>query len=1192
MSTLVWVAVPASLSSPATARIRVLVVPQLGGVSLAEFGLQDWPALLAGATFELQVKSDDGVHEVDRAPDYQPVADSDAWHAFFDGDAGRIEAWTPKQVAAPHVSPTYSDARAVVTAYRECTSILTDPPADGEDAVRQRIDRWSSPLSPPVQVEDPLPPLPPPTDFHRTVATLREHPAVMEALGLVFELTVPVGDLNVGTGPRFLRVRGSDLPVDIASPWTKYDLDPGEKAFWPAPADVTSGIRRGLLDLEDVGLLDFAEDTTPRWALSTLDVDGAVRALGTEVRALDGDSERPAALPDLRTGGLMLIRPDRQSDFTARAEVAANRLGAALGDAELTAEDLVLGYRVDIRTEDNDWLSLSERRATYTVVAADGRTIPLGEPDRLEEGHIAPYAAVKTPDGRLQADEVVIRWTGWGLAAPPVDLLSAGSEAQADPQNAPPYDFRWSFGPPIDRLPDGRTVGRLPRLRFANSYQMRVRIADLTGGGPGLTDPGGTDGATDTVVYTRNDPIRPPRLSRDGTGGGPGGGPDGGEFAAGAAIDKMVIRSDRNTSVAAFVAAHPQYPAVERRGIHPPTAGFALTEQHMEFDPDPDDPEDSRPEFTERTWKLALRALRAEAAGDPVGALLDPATSGVSAHIRPAPGGLAESIIDRTAWRPRPLPKSKHVELSEHPARTPPVTLKWDGDQRLDIKLARGKEAVLELSSTVRNDFLDHFALTTWLERPIDAPGIPHPPLEKWRAIVRNGLHPLLSPVQRIHLVHAVRRPLVDPMWQLPTTAVVREQHDTNVVLKPTFETLGLDTDSTGRLEVSATWNEVVGDGSQEQRVVDCLFGTAIDRGEPPEPQIRHEFGDTKHRKVAYTLKAISRFRAYFDRDDPAEAFQSTLPQPVVIVPSSAQPPDLTLLSTTPSFRWQSGTTADRIERSRSSRRLRIELAGPWFETGEGERLAVLVADEAGTPTTPVTRIGRDPVFASPPLPLFPAKSWFAGFSEPPLAPASPSTLPPHVGPGVWLVPYAVVREGDCWYADIEITPPQPAPSYSPFVRLALARLQPHSLPKLSLSSVVISDPVRLLPDRSLTVERTGPNLRVSLLGPGPNPANNLEVALEEAHVPAGVAPGAIDLVDVTDPPAADIPAWRRLSSAPRGRADTPVTLRLPVGTAPLRLRVREVEEMDGPASTAPAELRERTVFVDTVPLPSAWRPN
>ncbi|WP_328665315.1 hypothetical protein OG905_00280 [Streptomyces sp. NBC_00322] len=1164
MSTLVWVAVPAGLSSPSTARIRVMVVPRLGAGSLADLGLQDWPALLADASFELQVKFDDGIREADRAPVYDPVADSDAWHAFFDGGAGVIDEWTPKQQAAPQVRPTYSDARAVVTSYRECTSILSVPAPHGEAAaaVRQRIERWKAPLSPSVQVEEPLPPLPQAIDFHRAVATLREHPTVLQAIGLVFELSAGVDDLDVGTGPRFLRIRGTDLPVDVTSPWTKYDL--AEDAFWPAPADGSSGIHRGVLDLTGVGLLDWAGATTPRWALSTLDVDGAVRALRTEARALDGSGERRPALPDLRTGGLMLIRPDRQSDFTARAGIAAGRLGAALGNAEFTAEDLVLGYRVDIRVgDDPDWRSLCERQAAYAVKAPDGRTITLGDSTRLEEGHVKPYAAVKTPDGRLHADEVVARWDGWSLTVPLVNLLGGTPGAEPNPAQAPPYEFRWSFASPD---------GRLPRLRFATRYQMRARIADLTGGGPGLDDPQGTADATDTVIYTRNDPIQPPRLSHDGT------------FSTGAAIDQMVIRSDLDLTAAQFHTANPQYPAVERRTLHPPTVSFALAEQHGVFDPK--DPEDSRPEFTERTWKWALRALRAEGAGDPVGALPDPATSGISAHIPAAPGGLAAPITERTDWPSWPSADPKRVELSEQLTANPPIRLDWDG-ARLDIRLAKAEEAVLELSSTVRDGFLDHFAVKAWLDQPVDSPGIPRPPIDQWQATVQNGRHPLLSPVRRIHLVHAVRRPLAEPVWQLPPGAVTRAEHATNAVLRPVFSPTGLNTDSTGRLEISASWREWSNDGDHQQSV-DHLHGETIARGDPPALTVRHEFGDSKHRKVTYTLNAISRFRAYFDVADPDKAFRLSRTQAPVTIPSSARPPGLALLSTTPSFRWQSQATATRIERSRSSHRLRVELASPWYETGEGERLAVLVADEAGAPAVPVTRLARDPVFASAPLPPLAAKSWFAGFSEPP-------TTSPDMGPSVWLVPYAVTREGDRWYADIEITPPPTAPSYAPFVRLALARFQPNSLPKLALSPVVVTDPVRLLPDRRLIIERTGPDLRLSLLGTNPNPPNRLEATLEEAHGPAGVLPSAIDLVDLTTPPAADVPAWRPLPShtLTSNQPEIPSTLRMPSGTAPLRLRVREVERLDTPiASASPAELRDRTVFVDAALLPADWRPN
>ncbi|MEU2267486.1 hypothetical protein ABZ568_13930 [Streptomyces olindensis] len=1163
MSTFVWAAVPAGLTGgpePA-ARIRVLVVPRLSEGSLGDFGLQDWPALLADATFDLEVRTEEGVHEADHDVRYDPVADSDAWHAFFDGDAARTDEWTPTQQPAPHVGTTYTDARAVVMSYRECTSILTREPVDGADAVRRRIERWNTPLAPTSESEPPLPPLPPALDFHRTVATLREHPAVLEALGLVFELRADRADLAIGTGPRFLRIRGRDLPIDISSPWTKYDLT--GTGFWPAPANSSSGIRNGLLDLAGVGLLDWAEGTTPPWALSLIDVDGAVRALRTEARALDADSGRRPTLPDLRTAGLMLIRPDRQSDFTARAAVAAGRLGAGLHGAELTAEDLVLGYRVDIRTgDDEQWHPLCLRRASYTVEGADGRLITLGDPALPEEGHIKPYAAVQTPDGRLHADEVVVRWDGWSLAVPFVNLLGPSPQPEPDPATTPPYVFRGDFSP-VD--------GTLPRLRFVVRYAMRVRVADVTGGGPGLDEPTGPTAATDTVKYARSDPIRPPSLSHDGT------------FGAGAALDRLVVRSDLGMNAAQFSAAHPQYPPVERRTLRRPTVSFAIAEQHGVFDPRQGNPDDAGPAFTERTWKLALRALRADAADDPDGALPDPATSGVNAYVAAAPGGLNEPVTDRSAWDDWPSADPKRITLSEQPAPTPPIALSWvNGD--LDLKLAKAEEAVLELSSTVTDGLLDHFSVKQWLDRPVSASDVPLPASE-WEVTVLNGRHPVLCPVRRIHLVHAVRRPLTEPRWQ-SRPPVTRGEGETFAVLRPVFPPSGLNTDSTGRLEISAAWREWTNDGDRDDGVAH-VYGQTVARGDPPAPVIRHEFGDTKHRKVTYTLKAISRFRAYFDEDDPDDAFQLSRPQDTVTIPSSARPPDLMLLSTTPSFRWETQAAASRIERVRASRRLRVELAGPWYATGEGERVAVLCAAPGATPGVPVTRVGRDPLFASEPLPPLAAKEWFTGFSEPPDTSAD-------LGASVLLVPYAVTRDGDRWYADIEITPPAAAASYAPFVRLALARFQRDSVPRMSLSPVAVADPVRLLPDRRLVVERIGPDLRVSLLGTGPRPPNQLEAVLEEAHGPAGTVPGATDLVDLGSPATAAVPTWRPLSvRATSDSPETPSVLRMPSGTAPLRLRVRERERIPAlpPSSSEPAELQDRTLFVDVVPLPAGWRP-
>ena len=55
------------------------------------------------------------------------------------------------------------------------------------------------------------------------------------------------------------------------------------------------------------------------------------------------------------------------------------------------------------------------------------------------------------------------------------------------------------------------------------------------------------------------------------------------------------------------------------------------------------------------------------------------------------------------------------------------------------------------------------------------------------------------------------------------------------------------------------------------------------------------------------------------------------------------------------------------------------------------------------------------------------------------------------------------------WYADIEI---EMGESYFPFVRLALARFQPHSLDGAHLSRVVMSDFMQVAPDRTAELAR------------------------------------------------------------------------------------------------------------------------
>jgi hypothetical protein len=90
---------------------------------------------------------------------------------------------------------------------------------------------------------------------------------------------------------------------------------------------------------------------------------------------------------------------------------------------------------------------------------------------------------------------------------------------------------------------------------------------------------------------------------------------------------------------------------------------------------------------------------------------------------------------------------------------------------------------------------------------------------------------------------------------------------------------------------------------------------------------------------------------------EPDALFQWIEPQPdPVNILSTARPPRPDIRAVVPSFQWQRTVTATRVESVRSSR-LRAEAAAPWYETGEGERLAVVIAST--DPAVPVTRLGR-----------------------------------------------------------------------------------------------------------------------------------------------------------------------------------------------------------------------------------------
>lgn len=190
----------------------------------------------------------------------------------------------------------------------------------------------------------------------------------------------------------------------------------------------------------------------------------------------------------------------------------------------------------------------------------------------------------------------------------------------------------------------------------------------------------------------------------------------------------------------------------------------------------------------------------------------------------------------------------------------------------------------------------------------------------------------------------------------------------------------------------------------------------------------------------------------------------------LVSVPSSARPPAPIVNYLIPAFGWEKAANTS----SRIGNMLRVYLGRPWFESGVGELLGVVVAQPGSalpaTLTPFVSGYGRDPVADSGPVST-------ASVTDFGLAVATGTSLvlqeaaalglkkTPTVDVAGHRVSWDAARQ--LWFADIQV---RPGASYFPFVKLALVRYQPGSLAGLELSRVVQADFIQVATDRTVTL--------------------------------------------------------------------------------------------------------------------------
>ena len=989
-------------------------------------------------------------------------------------------------------------------------------------------------------------------DVHEVLTALSRYPVVMRLLGLVVDLEVAPPDVLGSTTvqvlpswtPNSIGVETVLVPGAAGSPRlaTRCFIGTSPAKFHALPR--TSGAE---LATDGSGMLPF--DDTERYEVIQIDHDGAAirsynfaEQLIRHTKTATDDTADGYSLPALSSLGFAVARVGRGEVTTAAfVDGAAKNQAVLTGTADviLDAEDVTRGYAIDVwDSASGRWRSLGERIGTYAFANPDK---PITLSGIADEGWISTSAARPVDDGAddplPRLPETLFQWYGWSLAAnrPGKSIDLDGTVRQIDNQAGP----QWPFAANFEAAP-----GSLPRLRFGTAYRLRARAVDLAGNRVSRAD-AGAEHATPEAVYGRFDPIISPEVVPQAP------------LTEGESAQRLVIRSNFNSPMLAASGRH----------TFPPKAAEPMVEAHGVFD--------KSTGVIDTSGYGTIQALDGGTI-DKIGKPDPNAPGGFYVGGTSATTPYLPDLLSRGAVL-RGLPGASdpvrvsfgYTEGVKWPGANPFLlrliegsgTPTWDkGKRLLTVKLPKADVATARISSYLlsADGDVDRLGLLRWLEEAsVDADT-----LEEFRELAADGRHWMVTPWRELTFVHAVRQPLLRPRYGSLTPA--RELGRTFVTLSDAG--LEVSRKSTVTLDVVARWTEMLDPLSEpgpltangNARPFQVQVPLAADAADETKLAIsgRHEFGDTKYRRISYSAIATSRFGEYFaqrlrgitltsgpllvhqpvtddgdnlggmvegsetvtasDRtrtyqrgvDYTVDYLAGTLtptPQsplagqtvdvgfiappitrkaasPVVLdIANAARPDAPKVLYAIPTFGWSGSVNRDatRFESRRAGMGLRVYLDRPWFSSGDGERLGVVIWSGSGAPSDAqkafVSDWALDPLYLSAATAAGPTVEAFTLADATRTSGLSLAELP-GVG-SLHVAGHAVAYDNErrLWYADLVV---DAGKSYFPFVRLALARYQPVSVADAHLSRVVRADFVQLAPDRAVTVTRAKSNSR------------------------------------------------------------------------------------------------------------------
>jgi hypothetical protein len=829
----------------------------------------------------------------------------------------------------------------------------------------------------------------PPIDFHGYVAALGDYPQLLRQLGLAVDVVLDDPGLPVHGK---VRVLFPDPPADWfqapqVAPWTHYEYE--LPWFLPQPRDDRRLFSHGQLNFH-----------TERLWVHQIDIDGSVlKALNaatslvtqrSQVTSTDGPSMTAdeGSLPALRGAGFTVVRDERAESVVGQFDqmVKSEQQVAGSNPAELFAEDVTRGYFIDVDKDGRGFASLCQRVGRYAIRQPDGSETELPVPP--DEGYAKGASTTAVPgDKELYLHEAMFSWSGWSMVAGRPGRRLTPEESLEEPDEPlevdPVVPLVTSFTP---------APGSLTPLRYGATYRLRARLADLAGNsvrGKALEE---ADQEPSTKqVYRRWEPVPAPAVV-----------PQRG-YAEGESQLRMVIRSTLDVTPADYVqlprvaglTAHQgdaAYRVQNHRWIVPPKTSQQMAELHGVFD---EAFGGATPAAIAEQDAIARResgVLQDLVPDDTLTLPYLPDVSSRAAAFAVLPGQAPGQTfvqrwpVDDTAtaawWDRQPF----RIEIVDGPDAAPvtpvggPLVPEWvDGERVLRVAVPQAEVVRVRVSSGIDPDDLEIQGGWSLVKNLL-------PPLAQGQALL--GRMWLVTPSLELVLVHAVEKPLLPPVVAVPQSGMARNSGETFCGLTGVIDN---HAKSTGRLDVEAVWQEQVddlqadapldgvdgrglldghahvGDFDLEATEDDCRVGrtSVTGNGLPTRHELRHQFGDTRHRLVSYRARATTRFREYFDPEiadtigaDGVPLMEHHGPEVALHAPSSRRPDPPEVAYVIPTFSWTETSELERVFKAGPQQvlprprtitirtracGLRVYLRRPWFSSGDGELLGVVL---------------------------------------------------------------------------------------------------------------------------------------------------------------------------------------------------------------------------------------------------------